>query len=564
MSYSLQFPGFDLPALPLDRPRTLVGRAVMCHLRLPFDGVEEHHADLVWEGGRLFLHPVSGDSLVNGQRVDREYPLRKGDRLTFGPVVARVEENPDANKDAESGGTSLFQAPASFPQAAPPEESGGTALFRPPTSAHLASPPPSRPPVTEEEETLIERPRPTGSAAPSAAPPSPTSGRAAPSASRPATTAGPAHSAPRTGVNQALPPEIPGYRIERPLGRGGMAVVYLAVQESLDRRTALKVLGESFNQDESFTERFLKEGRTLAGLNHSNIVPVYDIGKVGASHYLAMEYIGGGDLKSRIRRGLGELEAVEILAQMAQALGFAHSKGIVHRDVKPENLMFREDGTAVLTDFGIAKTVTSATHLTQLGMSIGTPHYMSPEQARGLTVDGRSDLYSLGIIFHQMLTGRVPFDATDSFAIALKQINDPIPQLPPEKAHLQPVLERLLAKNPEDRFARAEELILALEASEGVALGRRTGLHRAVGAGETFHPTAARPALTGAMTAAQASLPASPPPLPTPPPPAAPGASRLPMLLAAGALLLAAGGGGVYVWMRPATPPVTAALTPPP
>ncbi|THB67916.1 MAG: PEGA domain-containing protein [Gammaproteobacteria bacterium] len=254
--------------------------------------------------------------------------------------------------------------------------------------------------------------------------------------------------------------EIPGYIIEKKIGHGGMATVYLAEQTSLERKVAIKVMAPALAADSSFTERFLREGKTIAQLAHSNIISIYDIGVSDTSHYISMEFIGGGDLKDKIQQGqLKTEEVIEIIKQIASALGFAHTKGFIHRDIKPENILFKEDGTAILTDFGIAKTVNSDTRMTGTGMSIGTLHYMSPEQARVRTLDGRSDLYSLGVVLYEMLTGEVPYDAEDTIAIAYAHVNNPIPELPAVHANMQPILDRLLAKEPEDRYADTDELI---------------------------------------------------------------------------------------------------------
>mgnify|MGYP005844632863 CR=1 FL=1 len=262
-------------------------------------------------------------------------------------------------------------------------------------------------------------------------------------------------------------PDIPGYRIERELGRGGMATVYLAVQESLQRRVALKVMKAALAADEEFAERFVREARTAAGLQHASIVSIHDAGQTGHHSYLAMEFVSGGELKDRLREGgMPSAEAMVVLRQIAAGLDYAHGKGFVHRDVKPENILFRDDGTAVLSDFGIARAVDSSTRMTATGLSIGTPHYMSPEQARGRELDGRSDLYALGVLFYEMLTGQVPFDAQDSFAVSYKHINDPLPQLPPALAKFQPILDRLLAKDPGDRYQSGAELIADLDRIE--------------------------------------------------------------------------------------------------
>ncbi len=282
--------------------------------------------------------------------------------------------------------------------------------------------------------------------------------------------------------------EIPGYRIVRLLGQGGMAAVYLAIQESLDREVALKILVPGLAADQSFCERFLKEGRITAKLQHPNLVTVHDIGRHGETFYLAAEYIPGGTLRERLASGpLPVAEALRIALDVARGLDYAHSKHFVHRDVKPGNILFRADGSAVLADFGIAKALDSKTQSTLVGAAIGTPHYMSPEQARGESVDGRSDLYSLGVVLFEMLAGKVPYDATDAFAVALMHVSQPVPRLSGRLAWLQPLIDGLMAKDREERFASGGEFIAAVEsllesAPEGAAvreawrsLGRHTG-----------------------------------------------------------------------------------------
>ena len=258
-------------------------------------------------------------------------------------------------------------------------------------------------------------------------------------------------------------PHIPGYRIERELGVGRMATVYLAVQGSLGRQVALKVMKAVLAADRDFAEHFLREARAAASLQHSAILPIYDAGHSGHHFYIAMEYVSGGSLRDRLRQGaLETAEAVEVVRQIAGGLNFVHGKEFVYHGVKPENILFRDDGTAVLSDFGIARVIESGTRITATSLSVGIPHYMSPEQVRGQAVDSRSDLYALGVLFYEMLTGRVPFDAGDSFAVGLKHVNDPPPPLPQELARFQPVLDRLLAKDSVNRYQSGRELIEAL------------------------------------------------------------------------------------------------------
>ncbi|GJM10373.1 MAG: hypothetical protein DHS20C11_26490 [Lysobacteraceae bacterium] len=259
--------------------------------------------------------------------------------------------------------------------------------------------------------------------------------------------------------------QVPGYSIKKEIGRGGMATVYLAVQESLDREVALKVMSVSLVSDETFCKRFVKEGRIAARLTHPNLLTVYDIGQYEDTYYMASEYLSAGSVRQRMAQGLTPTQTLKIIKDIASGLQFAHENGFVHRDVKPGNLLFRRDGTCVLADFGIAKGLHSNTIATKIGTSIGTPHYMSPEQARGDKVDGRTDIYSLGICWFEMLTGRVPFDGDNPFSVAMAQINDPVPELPADLARFQPVINRMLEKNRQLRFADAGELLALLEQS---------------------------------------------------------------------------------------------------
>lgn len=254
--------------------------------------------------------------------------------------------------------------------------------------------------------------------------------------------------------------QIPGYIIERNLGAGAMATVYLAMQQALERRVALKLMAASLVADSDFRERFRKEGKFLAQLNHPNIVTIYDIGEFQNSFYMAMEYVEGTTLKEYLQEPLHADDAVDILCQVASALGYAHERNFVHRDVKPANILMRKDGAAILSDFGIAKVLGGdGTQMTQQGFTIGTPKYMSPEQALGKEIDARSDIYALGAVFHEMLTGAAPYQASDSFALALMHVNDPVPTLPEAYAPYQQIIDRAMAKEPDDRYATAEEMV---------------------------------------------------------------------------------------------------------
>ena len=255
--------------------------------------------------------------------------------------------------------------------------------------------------------------------------------------------------------------QIPGYEVLRPLGTGGMSTVYLAQQRSLERKVAIKVMRRVFTADvdaAQIEKRFLLEGRMLAKLPHRNIVAVYDIVSNDDIAYIAMEYLGGGVLSDRMRTGLSLADAVAVIVQIASALEFAHSRGVVHRDLKPANIMFRDTGAPVLTDFGIARSQDgSAMRLTQTGMLVGTPTYMSPEQINGVAVDGRADQYSLGILFYELLTGAPPFRADTSIAVLMAHLSQPVPPLPPEFHAFEDVLARMLAKNRDERYPNLNE-----------------------------------------------------------------------------------------------------------
>ena len=307
---------------------------------------------------------------------------------------------------------------------------------------------------------------------------------------------------------------IPGYRVIRPLGVGGMASVYLAVQESLDREVALKVMAPALAANQEFTERFLKEGRITARLSHPNLVTVFDIGQHGTLYYLAAEFIPGGTLRDKLNQGLSVAEALDVVRDVAHGLHYAHECGFVHRDVKPGNVLFRLNGTAVLADFGIAKSIDGSTMATQVGSSIGTPHYMSPEQAKAEKVDGRSDLYSLGAMLFELLTGKPPYDASDPFTIALMHVTHPVPQLPADLQWLQPLVEGLMAKDAAARYPTGEAFVAAVDqllaaAPEAKSLAENTGRRRAAPRlSRTDQQRQVAPASAGPASAAASSRPA--------------------------------------------------------
>jgi beta-lactam-binding protein with PASTA domain len=259
------------------------------------------------------------------------------------------------------------------------------------------------------------------------------------------------------------------YRVLRKLGSGGMADVYCAEDQQLGRRVALKLLYRRFAEDDNFVERFRREASSAAGLNHPSIVSIYDRGEWDGTYYIAMELIEGRTLKDVIREhGPAPPDAaVDVAVQILRAARYAHKRGIVHRDLKPHNVMVDDEGRVKVTDFGIARA--GASDMTETGSIMGTAQYLSPEQAQGEPVDARSDLYSIGIVLYEMLTGRVPFDAESAVTIALKQVSEtPIapmdlnPEVPPA---LDAVVLRALAKDRAGRYADADEFIAALEAA---------------------------------------------------------------------------------------------------
>jgi serine/threonine-protein kinase len=324
------------------------------------------------------------------------------------------------------------------------------------------------------------------------------------------------------------------YRLLGRLGSGGMADVWCAEDTMLDRQVALKFLHERFAQDEQFVERFRREASSAAGLQHPNVVGVFDRGTFDGSHYIAMEYVEGASLNDLIQRGLSVAEAVEIVRQVLAAARYAHANGIVHRDLKPQNVLVDAEGRARVTDFGIARA--GASEITQTGSVLGTAQYLSPEQAQGLPVTAASDIYSIGVLLYEALTGRVPFEAESPVTVALKQVSErprPPSELNPAVSRaLDAVVLKALAKDPANRFASADEFLAALDAAEAEPSGAGLG---------------------GTASYAEVAEAAGAPPAEPPPegPPERPGFFTPARLIAMALLLLLLGGVLAYALTRP-------------
>ncbi len=329
------------------------------------------------------------------------------------------------------------------------------------------------------------------------------------------------------------------YQIINQIGQGGMATVYRAYHASMDRYVALKVLSHQFALSEEFLGRFQHEARLIAKLEHPHILPVHDFGESEGIPYLVMRYLEAGTLKEHLETSQLALPEIDrIFTQIAEALAYAHEDGIIHRDIKPSNVMLDKRGEVFLTDFGIAKMVEGSPKFTATGAITGTPSYMSPEQAQGLTIDQRSDIYSLGIVLYEMLTGRVPFEAETPMAVIIKQIQEPLPPLSSIKPDIHPAIEavllKALTKDPNVRFASVQEFLAAWKRAVGEATARETVISGAPRPRPQPQPAAA-PTI-------------APPRALTPP---APAKKRIPAVwigVAAVGMIILVGAGALLVW----------------
>jgi len=315
------------------------------------------------------------------------------------------------------------------------------------------------------------------------------------------------------------------YTIEEVLGRGGMSSVYRAHDRVLERDVALKVLNQALSDDPEHVERFRREARAIAQLSHPNLVTVIDRGLVEECEFIVFELVRGANLKELLveRRALPVEEALGLVRQAARGLGYAHAHGVVHRDVKPQNVLVDELGTAKVTDFGIARLLEHDGTITQSGTIMGTSDYLSPEQATGKEVDDRADQYSLGVLLFELLTGEVPYDGDGMVTVALKHVHDPVPSVRTRRPEVSPrvdaLVRRMMAKRPEDRFASLDDLISELD--------------------ECLAESGAEPIDPAALTAVV------PPPPPRPEHERSRG-RRMPWQLLAGLAVLAAGIAGVW------------------
>jgi serine/threonine-protein kinase len=292
------------------------------------------------------------------------------------------------------------------------------------------------------------------------------------------------------------PEKIGRYEVKGELGRGGMATVYRAYDPSFEREVAIKVLPRELMHDPQFRDRFRREIKTIASLEHPAIVPVYDVGEEDGVPYFVMRYMPGGSLTQWIEKGKFSLEdAARIIERLSSALAYAHKVGLIHRDLKPDNILFDNNGDPFISDFGVAKITDSSTNMTGSGI-IGTPAYMSPEQAQGEKVDNRSDIYGLGVIIFQMLSGHQPYEATTPMGVAVKHITDPVPDILKDNPSLgeqaDTIIRTAMAKDPSLRYQTATELAQALtEAAFGKKHGSPGGTKVAPAAGKVA-PAAAR------------------------------------------------------------------------
>jgi serine/threonine-protein kinase len=362
------------------------------------------------------------------------------------------------------------------------------------------------------------------------------------------------------------------YELKRMVGKGGMGAVFLAQDLTLDREVAIKVLPPDISQDPQVVKRFQQEARTAAKLDHTNIIPIYRVESEGGLNYFVMKFIAGTSLEDVLEHQKEPLSPdyiQRVLWEAARALGHAHQRGIVHRDVKPANIMFDHDGKVMLTDFGISKALQAASGFTGTGMIIGTPHYMAPEQAKGQPVDGRADQYSLGVVGYRMVTGQLPFSGDSVHTILYKHIFEEPPQVKSIRVDvpdfLSQAIARSMAKEPAQRYATMEEMATALWPEQPVTPRsiRTPSMQRPRPPVTAESPTEAFASAAGAATTPLPSAAHGARPAPRPAHVATPAKKKSSAGLVIGLLVVVAAGVGGYLALRPqAAPP--AAVNPPP
>ena len=369
------------------------------------------------------------------------------------------------------------------------------------------------------------------------------------------------------GLQSRLQKVVQGkYELKKMVGKGGMGAVFLAQDLTLDREVAIKVLPPDISQDPQVVKRFQQEARTAAKLDHTNIIPIFRVESEGGLNYFVMKFVSGTSLEDVLEQQKDSLSPdyiQRVLWEAARALGHAHQRGIVHRDVKPANIMFDHDGKVMLTDFGISKALQAASAFTGTGMIIGTPHYMAPEQAKGQPVDGRADQYSLGVVGYRMVTGQLPFSGDSVHTILYKHIFEEPPTAKSIRLDvpdfLSQTIGRAMAKEPAQRFDSMEDMATALWPEQPVTpRGIKSPTMRPRPPVTAESPTEAFASVAGAATTPLPAAGARPAPRPAA---AAPKKSSLGLVI--GALVLIGAAVGGYLVLRPEPAPPTGAATPP-
>jgi eukaryotic-like serine/threonine-protein kinase len=363
-----------------------------------------------------------------------------------------------------------------------------------------------------------------------------------------------------TATPNVIGTRLGGYDVQAQIGSGGMATVYRGFDPNLQRQVAIKVLSPATAAQPGFTDRFRQEARLIASLRHPNIVQVYDFGEHNGLTYMVQELLPGPTLEQHLvdatTQGvpLARDAILSITAQLASALDAAHAAGIIHRDVKPSNALWNAHGALALTDFGIAKNTLTAANYTQVGLVMGTPTYLSPEQAQGLPLTPSSDIYALGVVLYELITGKAPFESPTPMRVVMSHIQEPPPPLHPLRADLPPAAEavvlRALAKDPAQRFATAGELTQALDRAWSAIAAPAAVTPGTIHNQATQHWSSPRMAGGAALVPGIASPPVSVGAPPVAPRPTASGASTRPLLLVLGALLALLLLGGVVLALR--------------